>query len=80
MGMCDHLCVEAALLDPEHLECSFRTKSRACSLSDYTVTADGRLRQRLSAEALRGIGGATVAAAPWRALRATPYYRMLRNV
>jgi hypothetical protein len=46
MGMYDHLRVEAALPAPEHQERSFQTKSLACSLSDYTITADGRLLVR----------------------------------
>lgn len=46
MGMYDHLRVEAALPDPEHQDRSFQTKSLECSLSDDTITADGRLLVR----------------------------------
>jgi hypothetical protein len=43
MGMYDNLRVEAALPDPEYQNRTFQTKSLECSLSDYTITRDGRL-------------------------------------
>ena len=43
MGMFDNLRVEAPLPDPEYQERTFQTKSLDCSLSDYTITRDGRL-------------------------------------
>jgi len=41
--MFDNLNVEAPLPDPEYQERTFQTKSLECSLSDYTITGDGRL-------------------------------------
>lgn len=43
MGMFDNLRVEASLPDPEYQERTFQTKSLECSLSDYTITREGRL-------------------------------------
>lgn len=46
MGMFDNLRVEAPLPDPEYQERTFQTKSLECTLSDYTITRDGRLMLR----------------------------------
>ncbi len=43
MGMFDNVRVEAPLPDPEYQERTFQTKSLECSLSDYTITCEGRL-------------------------------------
>ena len=43
MGMYDQLRVEAPLPDPAYQERTFQTKSLECSLSDYTITHEGRL-------------------------------------
>lgn len=43
MGMFDNLRVEAPLPDPEYQERTFQIKSLECSLSDYTITHEGRL-------------------------------------
>lgn len=43
MGMYDNLRVQAPLPDPEYQGRTFQTKSLECSLSDYTITYDGRL-------------------------------------
>jgi hypothetical protein len=43
MGMFDNLRVAAPLPDREYQERTFQTKSLACSLSDYTITRQGRL-------------------------------------
>ncbi len=43
MGMFDHVRVHAALPDHAYQDRTFQTKSLECSLSDYTITRDGRL-------------------------------------
>lgn len=43
MGMFDNLRVDSPLPDAEYQDRTFQTKSLECSLSDYTITHDGRL-------------------------------------